>query len=220
MGFVFIAERGVTKVLRPFLVAALRVLFNARNCHLVVQNHDDMALFQRLRLGDTARTHLIKGSGVDLKDFLLRGANPRSIPEETLNKWNENGEVKWLGHRSDIADIWAGSHMAVLPSYREGLPKSLLEAAACGRAMIATDVPGCRELVRHRENGLLVPVRDGAALAAAIERLAGDKSLRRALGTQARRDIEESYAAEVIAAQVGTLYQNLMDDGNNHKGRL
>src|SRR3546814_2518417 len=79
---------------------------------------------------------------------------------------------------SDLA-LWARSHVAVLPSYREGLPKALLEAAASGRAMVATDVPGCREIVRHEDTGLLVPAQDAAALADAIRRLVNDGTLRR-----------------------------------------
>ena len=90
-----------------------------------------------------------------------------------------------LGHVSDVASLWARAHIAVLPSRREGLPRSLLEAAACGRAMIATDVPGCREVVRP-DTGLLVPLDDPAALAEAIAKLAQSPDLRRQLGAGAR----------------------------------
>lgn len=98
----------------------------------------------------------------------------------------------------------------MLPSYREGLPKSLLEAAACARPLIATDVPGCRALVRDKQTGLLVPPRDTAALADAIERLAADGGLRRSYGAAARRDVEARLSQDRIAAAVQTLYAEVL----------
>ena len=95
-------------------------------------------------------------------------ANPTSISADEAAAWNAEAGIQWLGHVEDIAALWAKAHIAVLPSRREGLPKSLLEAAACGRAMVATDVPGCGEVVHSGETGLLVPVDDAPALAAAI----------------------------------------------------
>ncbi len=103
-----------------------------------------------------------------------------------MRDWDAFGDVAWWGERSDIAKIWAKCHIAVLPSfYREGLPKSLLEAAACGRPLVATDVLGCREVVRDGATGLLVPPRDAKALAHALERLARDRDLRRRMGAAA-----------------------------------
>ncbi|HEY0524988.1 MAG TPA: glycosyltransferase family 4 protein [Stellaceae bacterium] len=137
-------------------------------------------------------------------------ANPRSIPEATLRGWQAEGVAEWWGHRDDIAEIWRHASIALLPSYREGLPKALLEAAACGRPMLATDVPGCRELVRHEANGLLVPVRDAAALADALARLAADPALRRRLGAAARRTVEGEYAETAIAGAVQALYREML----------
>jgi glycosyltransferase involved in cell wall biosynthesis len=102
--------------------------------------------------------------------------------------------------------VWARSHIAVLPSYREGLPKSLLEAAACGRAIIASDVPGCSDVVVHGETGLLVPPRDAAALARAIARLAGDPALRQRLGEAARARVERLFAEPHVIARTLALY--------------
>jgi len=82
--------------------------------------------------------------------------------EEDLLGWVREGAVEWWGHVNDIASVWARCQVAILPSYREGLPKALLEAAACGRPLVASDVPGCREIVRPGKTGLLVPPRDGA----------------------------------------------------------
>lgn len=156
---------------------------------------------------------LLRQRGQDLRILLVGKPdpdNPRTIPEDTLRGWQAEGVVEWLGHRSDIAALWAQSHIAVLPSYREGLPRSLLEAAACARPLITTDVPGCRELVRHEVNGLLVPARDGVALADAVERLAKDAELRRGLGATARAMIETTYSDEVINGRIVGLYRKLL----------
>jgi glycosyltransferase involved in cell wall biosynthesis len=136
--------------------------------------------------------------------------NPASIPEATLDSWAEEGILEWLGQRDDVAELWRSAHIGVLPSYREGLPKSLLEAAASGRPLVATDVPGCREVAVEGETGLLVPARDPAALAGAIERLAGDGELRRRLGAAARERVVDRFSQERIAADTVALYRSLL----------
>jgi len=137
-------------------------------------------------------------------------ANPRCVPEETLAQWKAEGIAELLGRREDIADLWARAHIAVLPSYREGMPKSLLEAAACGKPLVATDVPGCRALVRDGHNGLLVPLGDVAALAEALERLAVDPALRQRLGSAARAEVEAGYSDAAVGRAVVALYDSLM----------
>lgn len=136
--------------------------------------------------------------------------NPASIPVRQLREWCDEGVIDWLGHREDIPAIWAGSHIAVLPSYREGLPKSLVEAAAGGRPMIATDAPGCRELVSDGFDGILVPVRDSRALAAAIQKLAEDADLRRYMGTNARGTIERGYGNARVSSETVSLYRDIL----------
>ena len=136
--------------------------------------------------------------------------NPKSIDEATFMRWRSEGLVEFQGHRTDIAQVWAQSHIAVLPSYREGLPKSLLEGASCGRPMIATNVPGCRELVLDGINGLLVPARDAIELANAIEGLSTDSTLRKKLGTEARRLVEQKYSDNVIKHETIKLYSELL----------
>ena len=124
---------------------------------------------------------LLRARGVALRLWLAGTPdpdNPRSIAQGQLRQWQDEGLVEWLGQVDDVAALWHRAHIAVLPSYREGLPKSLLEAAASGRPMIATDAPGCRELVRDGSNGLLVPLRQAPPLADALERLATDPGLR------------------------------------------
>ena len=140
-------------------------------------------------------------------------ANPASVSNHEAEQFGREPAVTWLGHVNDIGALWARAHVAVLPSRREGLPKSLLEAAACGRAMVATDVPGCREIVRPDETGLLVPVDDAPALAAAIEKLAASPALRAKFGAAARRLVEEKFSADAIGRQTVDLYRRLVSVG-------
>src|SRR6185312_9520840 len=138
--------------------------------------------------------------------------NPSSIDAATLAAWQALPGVTWLGEVDDIRTLWSKAHIAVLASRREGLPKSLLEAAAMGRPLIATDVPGCREIARDGENALLVPPDDAAALAAALERLAGDAELRRRFGAASRRLVENELAADAVGAATVACYRNLLQE--------
>ena len=138
-------------------------------------------------------------------------ANPASVTEAEARSWNDEAEIAWLGHVSDIADFWAKAHVAVLPSRREGLPLSLMEAAACGRAMIASDVPGCREVVLHEQTGLLFPVDDATALADAMARLAADPQLRARCAKAARTLVVDKFTAEIIGLQTVALYRQILD---------
>jgi glycosyltransferase involved in cell wall biosynthesis len=138
-------------------------------------------------------------------------ANPASVTEAETRSWNEQARISWLGQVNDIVGFWSRTHAAVLPSRREGLPLSLLEAAACGRAMIASDVPGCREIVIHQQTGLLFPVDDAAALADAMARLATDRELRVRCATAARKLVVEKFAAKIIGRQTVALYRELID---------
>ncbi len=138
-------------------------------------------------------------------------ANPASVTEAEAKSWNDEDGIVWLGHVGDIAPFWAKAHVAVLPSRREGLPLSLMEAAACGRAMIASNVPGCREVVLHEQTGLLFPVDDAAALADAMARLATDKELRARCAMAARKLVVERLAADVIGRQTVALYCQLLE---------
>jgi glycosyltransferase involved in cell wall biosynthesis len=137
-------------------------------------------------------------------------ANPASIPQAEIEKWKSKSGVEMLGHVTHIGVVWKRSHIAVLPSRREGLPKSLLEAAACGRAIVATDVPGCREIARAGVNAILVPPDDATALAGANRRLAEDPALRREFGAAGRRMIEAEFSSATIGAQTVALYDRLL----------
>lgn len=132
--------------------------------------------------------------------------NPASIPQETLERWDAEGWIEWRGFCDDVAKAYAECHIAVLPSYREGLPKSLLEAASCGRPIITTDVPGCREVVKEGENGLRVPAKDAERLAEKIGLLAENKTLRIQMGQRGRKRMEDYFSNEVVLKDVLSLY--------------
>jgi glycosyltransferase involved in cell wall biosynthesis len=144
-------------------------------------------------------------------------ANPASVTEAEAKSWNGEPGVTWLGHVDDIAALWARAHVAVLPSRREGLPLSLLEAAACGRAMIASDVPGCREIVIHNHTGLLVPADEAMALSQAMQRLADAPELRARFAAAARKLVVEKFAADIIGRQTVELYRGLLDSHGTSK---
>ena len=136
--------------------------------------------------------------------------NPGSLAPEQLREFASAFGINWLGHVADIREVWARAHIAVLASRREGLPKSLLEAAACRRPMIATDTPGCREIAIRDETALTFPVDDAPALAEALTQMAGDGEMRARLGKRARELVEEKFSADVIGKQIVALYQSLV----------
>ncbi|HJT06664.1 MAG TPA: glycosyltransferase family 4 protein [Stellaceae bacterium] len=157
----------------------------------------------------------LRRRGSDLRLMLAGGPdpeNPSSIDAATLAAWQTLPGVTWLGEIDDVRTLWSKAHIAVLASRREGLPKSLLEAAAMGRPLVATDVPGCREIARHGENALLVPPDDAAALAAALERLAGDAALRRRFGAASRALVEGELAADAVGAATVGCYRSLLQE--------
>jgi mannose/cellobiose epimerase-like protein (N-acyl-D-glucosamine 2-epimerase family)/glycosyltransferase involved in cell wall biosynthesis len=137
-------------------------------------------------------------------------ANPTSIPPREIEAWSRRPKVKVLGFVEDIRSLWVSAHIAVLPSHREGLPLSLLEAAACGRPLVATDVPGCREIACPGVNAFLVPRDDPQALADAIDRLALDPQLRHKFGKAGRELVELKFSSERIGRDVVALYRRLL----------
>jgi mannose/cellobiose epimerase-like protein (N-acyl-D-glucosamine 2-epimerase family)/glycosyltransferase involved in cell wall biosynthesis len=138
-------------------------------------------------------------------------ANAGSIPAEEIEAWARRGNITYAGFVQDVAALWASVHIAVLPSHREGLPLSLLQAAACGRPLIATDVPGCREIARRDYNALLVPLGDVEALAQAIERLALDPELRRRFGAASRVLAEREFSSQRIGRDLIGLYRRVLE---------
>ena len=135
--------------------------------------------------------------------------NPASVTDSQVEAWRAEGDVEILGFRADIATLFAQSHIVVLPSYHEGLPRVLIEAAACGRAVVTTDVPGCRDAIEPGLSGLLVPPRDSEALATAIRRLIDDAALRQSMGRAGRALAERRYAIEAVVLAHLDIYRAL-----------
>jgi glycosyltransferase involved in cell wall biosynthesis len=152
---------------------------------------------------------LVRRQGSPVR-FILVGntdsGNPSAISPSQLQSWVEEGVVEWWGWRDDIPEVLAAVHVVCLPSYREGLPTILTEAAASGRATIAADAPGCREAVRDGETGLLVPPRDPASLAQAIRTLIEDPDRRRRMGIAGRRMVEQEFSSAVIIGSTFRVY--------------
>ncbi len=164
---------------------------------------DVVAAFRTLRAG-----------GSDAR-LLLAGApdpeNPAAISEAELNAWAAEPGVEWLGHVSDVRQVWARAHVAVLASRGgEGIPMTLMEAAACARPLIATDVPGCREIVVPEQTGLLAPPGDPASLAEALRRMVEDAELRRRCGAAARERVVSGLDAGTVGRETVAVYRSLL----------
>lgn len=147
--------------------------------------------------------------------LLLTGApdpeNPSSIDEDTLNAWNQKPQIRWQGQIDDVYSILTMSHISALASHGgEGLPKSLLEAASVGRPLIATDVPGNREIVKPDINGLLVPPHSPTKLADAMQVLIEDVQLRAKYGRQSRKLIEDEFSSTIVKNQTLALYERIV----------
>lgn len=190
----------------PFTIAFVGRLLDDKGVRTLVRAHDIL-----LECGVTVRT-------------LLAGepdpSNPASIPEQVLSGWRSRPNLILLGYVDDVRTIWTQAHVGVLPSRREGLPKSLLEAAACGRPLIATDVPGCREIARPGLNALLVPVDDAQALANAIETLMKDHELRLRFGQAGRRLVVDEFSSNRIGREIVALYERLLAGATGFKSPL
>ena len=138
-------------------------------------------------------------------------ANRESLSETQLQRWQKDGCVEWWGQHEDIAECYSHADIACLPSYYgEGLPKSLLEATASGLPVVTTDAPGCREIVKHGQNGFLVPVRDPYALADALEKLIQNSILRTKMGRVSRELAEREFSAERVVTETLGLYKKLL----------
>jgi glycosyltransferase involved in cell wall biosynthesis len=155
---------------------------------------------------------LLRARGSDV-ELLIAGApdsaNPDSLTDAEANSWSQRPGVTWLGHVRSISTVWSRAHIAVLPSRHEGMPKNLLEAAACARPLVATDVPGCRDIVRHGETGLLVPLDDPSTLADAIDTLAKSPDLRARYGAAARKLAVDRFSDVSVGRQIVELYRRL-----------
>lgn len=157
---------------------------------------------------------LLKEQSRDI-EFLLAGdpdpGNPDAIPEQTVRAWEAQGSLRWLGHVDDMPALMGSVDMFVLPTYYgEGLPKSLIEAAVCALPLITTDSPGCREVVTHEVDGLLVKSRDASALAEAIARLNDDPGMARRLGQAARAKALREFDERIVIERTIDVYRELL----------
>lgn len=157
---------------------------------------------------------LLKQRGCHAR-FVLVGtvdtANPTSFTNACVSAWVRDGVVEWWGHRADMPEVLAVAQLVVLPSYREGLPKVLIEAAACGRAVVTTDVPGCRDAIHPGLTGILVPARNAEALADAMEALINDPLRCQVMGDAGRALAENSFDVRQVVAAHLQIYQELID---------
>jgi len=193
----------------------------------------DLTLFEKCSLADKERIVLLparmlkdKGVGefveaarqikasVPAWRFVLAGAagydNPSAIKEAQLRAWQAEGCIEWLGHVSDMTAVFRRSAIVCLPSYREGMPKALLEAAVAGCAVVTTDVTGCREAIEPGVTGDLVPVRNSDALAKTLLSLIKDESRRQAYGTRGRERAKALFSVDSVVSQTIKLYNELL----------
>lgn len=262
LGFVFVAM-GFVASLRRLLVAGLyRLAMGQRNLKVIFQNADDKASLVRLTGLADSKTAMIRGSGVDLRQYVVRQlpsnerivvlaarllldkgvaefveaarilnrryggstpvvrfvlvgepdmANPTSVTTAQLKAWVDEGAIEHWGHRSDMPEVLSFASIVTLPSYYgEGLPKVLIEAAACGRAVVTTDHPGCRDAIEPGVSGLLVPVRDAQALADAIQDLLDHPDKCAAMGRAGRELAERAFDVNQVVAAHLQIYEELM----------
>ena len=156
---------------------------------------------------------ILKNKGLDAR-FALVGrkddGNPSSISYEQLSQWQKEGYVEWWGWQEDIATVFSISDIVCLPSYREGLPKTLIEAAACARPIVTTNVPGCREVVEDGVTGFLVSPKDPKSLAYALEKLIRSPEMRNEMGSAGRKRTLELFSSDRVNTEIFAVYQEAL----------
>lgn len=260
LGSVFVNQTFLGKVRKAMVASLYRIALNHNRSITIFQNENDRDTLLGSGAIDKAKIKLIRGSGIDLKEFsclpepkgipvvimaarLLKekgvydffyaakvlherglkvkfklvGAidpeNPSSLTEIELSEWKKSGLIDILGFRSDIASLYSSSNIVCLPSYYgEGLPKTLVEAAACGRAIVTTDMPGCRDAIIPDITGVLVPAKKADALADTIQRLIVDNKFRASLGMAGRKFAEEMFDISSIVKQHINIYEEILLD--------
>ncbi len=258
LGYVFAGKSGKQRALRSLVSYLYRLCLGHPNGHFIFQNHDDQKEFSRIVPIDANRHTLIRGSGVDLDEFVyvepnlnqspvrivlvarmlrdkgiaefckaiqslatsgldvsgeLAGMidldNPASFSESSIRDLERTTGVRWLGNVRDIRTLLADAAIICLPSYREGLPKALAEAAAVGRPIVTTDVPGCRDVVDDGINGFLVPPQQVQPIVDALSKLVLDSALRERFGRAAREKAQTQLSLDMVVAQTLEVYKKL-----------
>jgi len=165
-----------------------------------------------LEFVEAARLSAARAEGLH---WVLAGSpdpgNPASINQTQLDAWCAEGVIDYIGECADVAALYGSAQLVVLPSYREGLPKALIEAAACGRPIVTTDVPGCRDVIEPGVSGVLVPVRDARVLADAVAALAADPDLCRRMGAAGRALAEREFSLESVVQAHLAIYRGLLE---------
>lgn len=160
---------------------------------------------------------LLKAKYPNVRFVLVGGVdpdNPASLTEQELNEWVKNGDLEWWGHQSNMPEVLSQATIVVLPSYREGMPKVLLEAQALGRPIVTTDVPGCREAIENGKTGFLAKVKDAQSLADSIEKLLSNEALCLEFGHNARLLAEQKFDINQVVKTHINIYENLVQ--NSH----
>ena len=262
LGYLFMTTSKFFILLRLLVVLIFKNIFSKKKLKIIFQNSDDQLHLLKLTNLNPEKTTLIKGSGVNLDEFisnikpsklpyivtmasrLLRDkgvteyveaakilsergvsvefrlvgdidiGNPSSLSVHDLSVLKKLGIVKLYGHRNDISALYNESRIIVLPSYREGLPKALIEAASCGRPVITTDVPGCRDAIVPGHTGLLVPPYDSMTLANAIENLIFDDELCDNMGEFARLFAEMEFSIKEVVNRHLSIYKSLLGESS------
>ncbi|HET6845908.1 MAG TPA: glycosyltransferase family 4 protein [Anaerolineales bacterium] len=203
----FFADRGITRGLRTRLIPGSGV--DDTRYHPAPEAEGTPVVMLPSRFVEekgirdfVAAARLMHAAGTAIRAVLVgrpEPDQPTAIPSSEITSWVAEGVVEWWGWHEEMEGIFPHAHVVCLPTYyREGMPKSLLEAAACGLPLVATDVPGCRDIVRDGENGFLVPPRDPAALARAITKLVLDASLRERMGRRGRQLVHDSFSLDKV----------------------
>nr|WP_306448953.1 glycosyltransferase family 4 protein [Odoribacter splanchnicus] len=258
LGIMFSQERR--SVLARMIIRVLRFTHKRQQVKVIFQNREDRELFVRNKVVRVEDCCMIKGSGVDLKEYvyipepvdskirilfaarmvkekgvfilieaaeLLRGEyenkvefllcgglsdNPAAFGKEELDARCDGKYIRWLGYRTDVKNLLETAHIVAFPSYyREGVPRTLIEAAATGRPIVTTDSIGCRDTVEEGVNGFLVPVKDAGILAERLKRLIEDRDLRRRMGENSRKLAEDNFSIEDVISKHLEIYQTLIN---------
>lgn len=257
LGYLFLRQSLVTRVLRTAVMLAYRFLLRGDRVFTIFENESNRQFFISHHLVQPEQAAVIEGVGVDVEHFvpapepltqeivvlfparllrekgvevvadaarLLRGhypirfilagepdpGNPGSVTEEQVRAWEAEGLVEWWGWQTNMVEVYRQSHIVVLPSLGEGIPTALLEAGACARPVVTTDVPGCHDVIVDGENGLIVPPNNPQALAEAIERLLRDPQLRLKLGQAGRARVLERFTDDRINYQTWAVYRHML----------
>jgi glycosyltransferase involved in cell wall biosynthesis len=261
LGFVFASETLKARLIKPFMLGLLKLIFINKINHLSMLNNDD-AQWANTNIGlSKDQIELLPGVGVDTQRFkpapepskpfklayvgrmlkdkglfelieaikslkfqgisielLMAGApdpsNPASISEQQIKDWQKEELCSYHGHISDVPAFINKAHALALPSYREGMPTCILEAAAAGLPAVSTLVPGCRDAVIDNQTGYLVNHKDSAALAVAIKKLVENPEIRKKMGEKARENVIKNFSQKIVKEKILTLYSKLATENN------